>query len=89
MAFGGISGFKVNLEARMRGVGNLLKPLFAEELGWVLEVEECDTGYVEKCFYDAQVTILYIGKSHGHGTDSKVLYISVAKCLYMLCMLCL
>lgn len=72
MAFGGISGVNIDLEEKCLGQTNPLDVLFAEELGWVLEVEHNCCNEIQDLFAANDVPILYIGESQGYGMNSKV-----------------
>lgn len=69
MSFAGISGVDVKIDHKS---GSAIEILFAEEVGWVLEVEESDRDYVMKTFEDLNAPIFSIGQSTGLGLDSKV-----------------
>ena len=71
MAFAGLSGLNVNIEHTESGADSL-EVLFAEELGWVLEVSPENLSYVRQVFRDAQVPCHSIGNSCGLGMDSKI-----------------
>lgn len=71
MGFGGISGLDVNIAHKS---GTPVEILFAEEVGWVLEVRESDVVGVLNAFNKNQATPIAhnIGKSVGFGVNSKV-----------------
>ena len=46
--------------------------LFAEELGWLLEIEQTNQDAVLKLFSESQVTCNVIGYSQGQGHTAKV-----------------
>ncbi|XP_001605732.2 phosphoribosylformylglycinamidine synthase [Nasonia vitripennis] len=71
MGFGGISGFDVNISHKS---GSPVEILFAEEVGWVLEVRESDVPAVLNSFNKNQAAPLahVIGKSVGFGVNSKI-----------------
>ncbi|XP_033209922.1 phosphoribosylformylglycinamidine synthase [Belonocnema kinseyi] len=69
MSFAGISGIKVNVSHKS---GSPVSILFAEEVGWVLEVSTNETQYVLKQFENLKVPAFLIGKSSGLGLTSQV-----------------
>lgn len=69
MSFGGISGIEVNVTHKS---GSPIEILFAEEVGWVLEVGMTETKYVLEKFESLGVPAFVIGKSTGHGLNSKI-----------------
>lgn len=69
MAFSGISG--LNLEINHKK-GTVLEILFAEEVGWILEVDSKFRDYVLSSFKGVSVPCHYIGDSVGYGVDSQV-----------------
>lgn len=71
MAFAGLSGLLVNIDHAEEGA-DPLEVLFAEELGWVLEVAQEHVSHVRQTFRDAQVPCHTIGHSAGLGMESKV-----------------
>ncbi|XP_043267465.1 phosphoribosylformylglycinamidine synthase [Venturia canescens] len=70
MAFAGISGVDINIGHKS---GLPIEILFAEEVGWVLEVDENDRDYVLKTFESFNAPVFPIGKSIGLGLESKVI----------------
>ncbi|XP_026272194.1 phosphoribosylformylglycinamidine synthase [Frankliniella occidentalis] len=71
MAFAGLSGLLINIDHTEDGA-DPLEVLFAEELGWVLEVSQENLSYVRQTFRDAQVPCHCIGYSTGLGAESKI-----------------
>lgn len=71
MAFAGLSGLLVNID-HAEEKADPLEVLFAEELGWVLEVAQEHVSHVRQTFRDAQVPCHLIGHSAGLGMESKV-----------------
>lgn len=69
MSFAGISGIKVNVSHKSESPVSIL---FAEEVGWVLEVGTKETQYVLKQFENLKVPAFLIGKSSGLGLTSQV-----------------
>lgn len=70
MSFGGISGIDVNIKHKS---GTPIEILFAEEVGWVLEVREKDVKDILEIFKQYQVPVAQvIGKSTEFGLNSKV-----------------
>lgn len=51
---------------------SLIDYLFAEEVGWILEVEFSSANAVAKRFTDQQVPCHVIGQSTGEGSEAKV-----------------
>uniref|UniRef100_A0A8D8VXN4 Phosphoribosylformylglycinamidine synthase n=1 Tax=Cacopsylla melanoneura TaxID=428564 RepID=A0A8D8VXN4_9HEMI len=70
MAFAGISGINVNICSPHHD--EPLEVLFAEELGWVLEVTNEDEAFVLDLFQSASVTCSKIGVCDSFGMHSKV-----------------
>ena len=69
MAFAGISGLNVDISHKS---GSPVEILFAEEVGWVLEVRQNDVEQVLEVFKKHQAPVAHvIGKSVGFGVDSK------------------
>lgn len=75
MAFAGMCGLNINITYKQ---GSAFEILFAEELGWVLEVDESDLAYVLSTFKTFQVPVHNIGQSTGFGLSSPVV-VSVNK----------
>lgn len=71
MAFAGLSGLLVNIDHTESGA-DALEVLFAEEIGWILEVSPENLTHVRQVFRDAQVPCHSIGQSSGLGMNSKV-----------------
>ncbi|PIK44321.1 hypothetical protein BSL78_18828 [Apostichopus japonicus] len=71
MAFAGNHGMEVNLSKPAEA--SLIDYLFAEEVGWILEVESSSANAVAKRFTDQQVPCHVIGQSTGEGSEAKVL----------------
>lgn len=69
MVFGGMSGIVVNLS---RKEGTIFEILFAEELGWVLEIDELDLPYVMSTFTNKKVPVYNIGTSVDFGLNSSI-----------------
>ncbi|KAJ8675420.1 hypothetical protein QAD02_011206 [Eretmocerus hayati] len=70
MSFAGISGFNVNVSHKL---GSPIEILFAEEVGWVLEIDTAHVDTVLSTFDNFKVTgAVVIGKSVGFGLNSKV-----------------
>ncbi|CAH1103754.1 unnamed protein product, partial [Psylliodes chrysocephalus] len=68
MCFAGICGMEVEVQHRQ---GKPLNILFAEEVGWVLEVIEGDVGHCMEVFKSHNVPVFTIGKTVGYGVKSK------------------
>lgn len=69
MAFAGMCGLNINITHKP---GNAFEILFAEEMGWVLEVEQADVPYVLSVFTKHNVSAHNIGESSGPGLTSPV-----------------
>ncbi|XP_069680466.1 phosphoribosylformylglycinamidine synthase isoform X2 [Periplaneta americana] len=69
MAFAGISGIKINITHKE---GKALDILFAEELGWVLEVDAKDIDFINTTFKAHNVPVYTIGQSTTLGIQSLV-----------------
>jgi phosphoribosylformylglycinamidine synthase len=69
MAFAGISGIKINITHKE---GKALDILFAEEVGWVLEVDSKDIDYINTTFKTHGVPLYVIGESTTFGIQSLV-----------------
>ncbi|XP_054263875.1 phosphoribosylformylglycinamidine synthase [Macrosteles quadrilineatus] len=72
MCFAGVVGATVDVQQRCRGAETPLHALFAEELGWVLEVEKAKVKHVQEVFRDNNVPCLYLGESGSRGMSSKI-----------------
>ena len=68
MAFGGLSGLHIKIDMK----SSPLEVLFAEEVGWVLEVQVDDIKYIMDLYESHSIRSVYIGKSIGFGMDSTV-----------------
>jgi hypothetical protein len=69
MAFAGISGININI---IHKEGKVLDILFAEELGWVLEVDSKDIDFIDSTFKTHSVPVYVIGESTTFGIQSVV-----------------
>jgi phosphoribosylformylglycinamidine synthase len=69
MAFAGISGININI---IHKEGKVLDILFAEELGWVLEVDSKDIEFIDSTFKTHSVPVYVIGESTTFGIQSLV-----------------
>lgn len=69
MAFAGISGIKISIAHKE---GKALDILFAEELGWVLEVDSKDIDFTNTTFKAHGVPVYVIGESTTFGIQSLV-----------------
>ncbi|XP_047003252.1 phosphoribosylformylglycinamidine synthase isoform X1 [Schistocerca americana] len=69
MAFCGISGLNLDITHKK---GDPVDILFAEEVGWVLEVDLKFRDYVATSFKNCGVPCHYIGDSVGYGIESPV-----------------
>lgn len=78
MAIAGMCGIDVNIQNAMKifglkeSVENIMKLLFAEECGWVLECDSSNTQQILNEFKQNNVTALCIGKSIGFGMNSRI-----------------
>jgi phosphoribosylformylglycinamidine synthase len=70
MAFGGVSGLKVNIDHRESTCP--IEVLFSEEVGWVLEVSSASIKDVLFEFKSAKVPVYPIGVSTGLGPTSRI-----------------
>lgn len=70
MSFAGISGVNIDINHKS---GSPAEILFAEEVGWLLEVRNQDTKDVLEVFKKFQAPVYIIGKSVGFGVNSKVI----------------
>uniref|UniRef100_A0A0A9YYE3 Phosphoribosylformylglycinamidine synthase n=2 Tax=Lygus hesperus TaxID=30085 RepID=A0A0A9YYE3_LYGHE len=68
MAFGGLSGLDIDLPKS----SDPISTLFAEEVGWVLEVAESHLNEVVSAYNAGSIKCLRIGQSVGYGVDSLV-----------------
>ena len=71
MCFAGISGIQVNVTHKS---GWSIEILFAEEVGWVLEVDMKESIYVLELFRSHKVPAFVIGRSTGFGLKSEARY---------------
>ncbi|XP_076278992.1 phosphoribosylformylglycinamidine synthase [Lasioglossum baleicum] len=69
MCFAGISGMNVNISHKS---GTPIEILFAEEVGWVLEVDEENYQHALDVFKQFNAPIYSIGRSEGSGMSSKI-----------------
>lgn len=69
MCFGGISGINVNISHKQ---GRAIDILFAEELGWIIEVLPDDLSHCLTLYQKHNVSVYEIGMSVGYGIKSKV-----------------
>ncbi|KAJ9594363.1 hypothetical protein L9F63_014205, partial [Diploptera punctata] len=69
MAIGGISGIKIDITHKC---GKAVDILFAEELGWVLEVDSKDLEFINTTFKSHSVPVHVIGQSRTLGIQSLV-----------------
>lgn len=69
MAFAGLTGIDINISHK---TGNPIDILFAEEVGWVLEVHQKHLTEVLQVFKGRRVPIYHIGWSRGLGMNSKI-----------------
>ncbi|GLH08832.1 CLUMA_CG000196, isoform A [Gryllus bimaculatus] len=74
MAFGGISGFVVNVTHK---TGAMLDVLFAEELGWVLEIDADNKEYVLQTMKSHGVPCFVIGRSAAYGMNAQTRVLSL------------
>lgn len=79
MAIAGMCGLKIDLKSAMSLFGmenpsieNVLKTLFAEECGWILECKTENLNYILNAFKVNNVTAIHIGQSRGFGMNSKI-----------------
>jgi len=72
MAFGGYCGFNVDLnKIKDASSKNIIDILFAEECGWVLEV---DAKNVDKVLLEINVPVYVIGRTSTYGNKSRLCY---------------
>lgn len=69
MAFGGVSGFVVNI---IHKSGDMMDILFAEELGWILEIDTDDKEYVLRTMKEFKVPCSVIGRTATYGMTAQV-----------------
>lgn len=69
MSFGGLIGIDLDITHKSH---DDISVLFAEEVGWVLEIDEKNVEAVVQAFKVANVPFYKIGKTSGFGMDSKV-----------------
>lgn len=79
MAIAGMCGIKVDLKNAMNfyslkdnSVEDVLKILFAEECGWILECKGENLNHVLNEFKINNINALHVGKSTGFGMSSKI-----------------
>lgn len=79
MAISGMCGIEINLmnamnkfDLKTQLVDDVLKILFAEECGWILECEEEKLEDILKEFKTNNVNAIHIGKSINYGMESKI-----------------
>ncbi|XP_057663303.1 phosphoribosylformylglycinamidine synthase [Diorhabda carinulata] len=78
MCFAGMCGMEVDVQHRQ---GKPLNILFAEEVGWVLEVLDGDVSHCFDVFRSNNVPVYQIGKTVGYGIKSKFGIICNNACL--------
>ena len=71
MAFAGMCGVEVNIDHKS---GSAIDILFAEEVGWVMEIAQNDLDHVLNIFNSYEVPVYRIGRSRGHGLNSKIIF---------------
>lgn len=94
MAFAGLAGIQVNLTKAMESItlrdvdsaaqsekNHEIAVLFAEECGWVVEIEAKYLSEVQTAFKNAGVPNYLIGCTKGYGVDSEILLTSKNKTL--------
>lgn len=69
MCFAGISGMDVDVSHKP---GSPVEILFAEEVGWILEVDEENHDYALSVFKQFNAPVYSIGRSGGFGLSSNV-----------------
>ncbi|XP_043249233.1 phosphoribosylformylglycinamidine synthase [Colletes gigas] len=69
MCFAGISGITVNISHKL---GSPIEVLFAEEVGWILEIDEKDHSYALDVFKQFNTPVYSIGRSGNFGVSSKI-----------------
>lgn len=72
MSFGGVCGLTADVQNRTRGAVSPVETLFAEELGWVVEVDRHQAKYVQQAFRESNVPCLYLGDTGAYGMKAKV-----------------
>ncbi|XP_014278161.1 phosphoribosylformylglycinamidine synthase isoform X1 [Halyomorpha halys] len=70
MAFGGLSGLDVKIDMKPSPI----EVLFAEEVGWIIEVHEDDVEYIMDKYKSCAIKSVYIGRATGFGMDSMVTF---------------
>ncbi|XP_015119101.1 phosphoribosylformylglycinamidine synthase [Diachasma alloeum] len=73
MSFAGISGINVNILHKHENYNSPIEILFAEEVGWILEVDENDVDEVMNTFEKLHAPIYKIGQSSGLGLNSDII----------------
>jgi phosphoribosylformylglycinamidine synthase len=82
MAFAGYCSVEVNLSPEWTGEdGDAIACLFAEEVGWVLEVKEEKASDVLHHFQSHSVFASVVGSSFGFGKDATVRVPQSLNCL--------
>mgnify|MGYP002716477433 FL=1 len=76
MSFGGVIGIDVNVTHKTT---DPISTLFSEEVGWVLEVDNENNGYVLNEFKMANVPCYVVGRTCGFGMNSPVIIININK----------
>lgn len=76
MCFGGVIGVNITINHK---IGDAISILFAEEVGWVLEVSDENLEYVLNEFKTANVPCYNIGFTCGFGMNSPVSLLMVSK----------
>lgn len=69
MSFGGIIGIDLDINHKPN---DAISVLFAEEVGWVLEIDEKNVEAAVQAFKDANVPFYKIGRTSGFGMNSKI-----------------
>lgn len=64
-------GLTADIQNRTRGAVSPVETLFAEELGWVLEVDRSEAKYVQDAFRESDVPCLYLGGTGAYGMKEK------------------
>ncbi|XP_034937148.1 phosphoribosylformylglycinamidine synthase [Chelonus insularis] len=70
MAFAGLCGLQIDVKHKSCDPINIL---FAEEVGWVLEVNTDDLDHVLKMFENDKVPAFHVGSSEGLGMSSEIM----------------
>lgn len=68
MAFGGLSGLDIKMDMQPSPA----EVLFAEEVGWIMEVRKEDIKYIIDNYEAHSIRSVYIGETTGFGMDSMV-----------------